>query len=89
MWCGLMSDGTTCFFRMVEFGCVGDPRNQQGIVQAGGGSILVWCVFTCRELVPLLRLNTSLSGDFCVALLGKNLQPFTYFMNPHTDGILQ
>ena len=66
-----------------------DPSCQQGTVQAGGGSILVWGVFTWHELGPLVHLNTSLTGDRYVTLLGDHLQPFMDFMYPHNDGIFQ
>jgi hypothetical protein len=54
-------------------------------VQAGGGSILLWGVFTC----PLVRLNTSPTGDHYEPLLGDRLQPIMYFMYSHNEGIFQ
>jgi hypothetical protein len=66
-----------------------DPSCKQSNVETGGGSILVWVVFTWNGLVPLLRLNTSLTGDRYIALLSDHLQPFINFMYPHNDGIFQ
>ncbi|GBN49151.1 hypothetical protein AVEN_48611-1 [Araneus ventricosus] len=34
-----------------------DPSCQQGAAQVGGGSIMVWAVFTWHRLGPLAKLN--------------------------------
>ena len=85
-----MSHGTNCF-RADGRVCVWrrpheamDPSCQQGTVQAGGGSILVWSVFSWYGLGPLVRLNTP----FTVPLLGDQLQPFMDFMYHNNDGML-
>lgn len=64
-----------------------DPSCQQGTVQAGGGSIMVWGVFTWTGLGPLVKLNGSLTGNAYVELLGDHLHPFMDFMYPNTDGV--
>ena len=64
-----------------------DPSCQQGTVQAGGGSIMLWAVFTWNGLGPLVKLNQSLTGKDYVQLLGDHLQPFMDFMYPNNDGI--
>lgn len=64
-----------------------DPNCQQGTVQAGGGSIMVWAVFTWHGLGPLVQLNRSLTGNGYVQLLTDHLQPFMDFMYPNNDGI--
>ncbi|GFX95242.1 transposable element Tcb2 transposase [Trichonephila clavipes] len=40
-----------------------DPTCQQRTVQAGGGSMMVWSVFSWRDMGPLIRLDTTLTGD--------------------------
>jgi hypothetical protein len=47
---------------------------------------LVWGVFTWRGLGPLVHLNTSLTSDHYVSLLGDHLQPFMDFMYPQMMG---
>jgi hypothetical protein len=66
-----------------------DTSCQQGTMQSGGGSILVWGVFIWHGLIPLVRLNTSLTGNPYVALLGDHLQPLMDFMYAHNDGIFK
>ncbi|GFU64376.1 uncharacterized protein TNCV_3947431 [Trichonephila clavipes] len=39
-----------------------DPTCQQGTVQAGGGSGMVWVVCSWRDLGPLIHLDTTLTG---------------------------
>jgi hypothetical protein len=63
-----------------------DPTCQQDTVQAGGGSILVWGVFTWLQLGPLVHLNASLTGDRYVTLLDDHLQLFMNVMTPTTMG---
>ncbi|GIY17379.1 transposable element Tc1 transposase [Caerostris darwini] len=53
-----------------------DPNCQQGTVQAGGGSVMVWAVFSWHGLGPLVRLDRTLTGNAYVQLLGDHLQPF-------------
>ena len=64
-----------------------DPNCQQGTVQAGGGSVMVWAVFSWHGLGPLVRLDRTLTGNAYVQLLGDHLQPFMDFMYPNNDGI--
>ena len=63
-----------------------DPSCQQGTVQAGGGSILVWDLFLCHGWSPLVCLNIPLTSSHLLSLLGDHLQ---LFMCPHNDGIFQ
>ena len=64
-----------------------DPSCQQGTVQAGGGSVMVWGVFTWNGLGPLVQLNRSLTANGYVQLLGDHLQPFMDVMFPTNDGL--
>lgn len=47
-----------------------DPICQQGTVHVGGGSIMIWCVFTWHRLCPLVNLNYWLTGYGYSQLLG-------------------
>lgn len=59
---------------------------EQGTVQAGGGSVMVWGVFTCHGLGLLIHSTTSLTSGHYVELLGDHLQPFMDFMYPSMMG---
>ncbi|GFX51787.1 transposable element Tcb2 transposase [Trichonephila clavipes] len=77
-----------------------DPTCQQGTVQAGGGSVMVWGVCNWRDMRPLIRLDATLPGNRYVSILSDHLQPlisivyydgFGEFQQdnapPHTSGI--
>lgn len=66
-----------------------DPSCQQGTVQAGGGSIMVWAVFNWHGLGSLIKLNQSLNGRGYVQLFGDYLQQFMDFMYSNNNGIFQ
>ncbi|GFX46266.1 transposable element Tcb2 transposase [Trichonephila clavipes] len=53
-----------------------DPTCQQGTAQAGGGSMMVRGVCTCRDMGPLIRLETTLTSDLYVSILSDQLHPF-------------
>ncbi|GBM68713.1 hypothetical protein AVEN_202738-1, partial [Araneus ventricosus] len=40
-----------------------DPTCQQGTVQPGGVSVMVWGVCIWLDMGPLIRLETTLEGD--------------------------
>ncbi|GFW77837.1 early endosome antigen 1 [Trichonephila clavipes] len=40
-----------------------DPTYQQGTVQAGGGSVMVWDTCSWHHMGPLILLDTTLTGD--------------------------
>ncbi|GBL84774.1 Transposable element Tcb2 transposase [Araneus ventricosus] len=40
-----------------------DPTCQQGTVQSGGVSVMVWCVCSWLDMGPLIRLETTPTGD--------------------------
>ncbi|GFV23496.1 transposable element Tcb2 transposase [Trichonephila clavipes] len=42
-----------------------DPTCQQGIAQAGGGSVMVWGVCSWRNMGPLIRIDTTLIAGQC------------------------
>ena len=47
-----------------------------------------WCG-VCFHGMGWIHLNTSLTSDHYVSLLGDHLQPFKDFMCPQNDGIFQ
>jgi transposase len=62
-----------------------DPACQQGIVQAGGASVMVWGVCSWHALGPLVRLETTLTGARYVSILSDHLHPFMSCV--HSDGL--
>ncbi|GBM16068.1 hypothetical protein AVEN_163113-1 [Araneus ventricosus] len=38
------------------------PVCQQGTIQSGGASVMVWEVYSWRDMGPLIRLETTLTG---------------------------
>ncbi|GFW69014.1 transposable element Tcb2 transposase [Trichonephila clavipes] len=62
-----------------------DSTCQQGIVQAFGGSVMVWGMYSWRDMGPLIRLDTTLTGDRYVSFLSDHLHPFMSIV--HSDGL--
>ncbi|GFV49392.1 transposable element Tcb2 transposase [Trichonephila clavipes] len=58
---------------------------QQRTAQSGGGSVMVWGVCSWRNMVPLTRLDTTLTGNRYVSILYDILHPFMSIV--HSDGI--
>ncbi|GFU90770.1 DDE_3 domain-containing protein [Trichonephila clavipes] len=62
-----------------------DPTCQQGTVQAGGGSVMVWGECSWRDMEPLIRLNTTLTSDRYVSILSDYLHLLLSIV--HSDGL--
>ncbi|GFW01882.1 transposable element Tcb2 transposase [Trichonephila clavipes] len=65
-----------------------DPTCLQGIVQAGGGSVMVWGVCSWRY-IPLMHLDVTLTGDRYVSILSDHLHPLMSTVHAHGLGELQ
>ncbi|GBN46095.1 hypothetical protein AVEN_47237-1 [Araneus ventricosus] len=61
-----------------------DPTCQQGTVQSGGASVMVWGLCSWGEMGPLIRLETALTGDRYVTNLYDHLHTFMSIV--HSDG---
>ncbi|KAJ8872930.1 hypothetical protein PR048_026546 [Dryococelus australis] len=59
------------------------------MVQAGGGSVIVWGVFTWFALGPLVHVQVKLYGNRYKTLLGDHLQPFMDFSFLDNSGMFQ
>ncbi|MBJ5491542.1 transposase [Salmonella enterica subsp. enterica serovar Derby] len=66
-----------------------DPSCQQGTLQAGGGGILVWGLFTWTEMGPLVRVTSSLTGQRYREILDDHVLPFVRLQHPTGDLSLQ
>ncbi|GFW09652.1 transposable element Tcb2 transposase [Trichonephila clavipes] len=62
-----------------------NPTCQQGTVQAGGVSVMVWGVCSWRSMGPLIRLDTSMTCHRYVSILSDHLLPFIFIV--HSDGL--
>ncbi|GFW98778.1 transposable element Tcb1 transposase [Trichonephila clavipes] len=59
---------------------------QQGTVQAGGSSLLIWCVHSWRDMEsPPIRLDTTLTSNRYVSILSDHLHPFMSIV--HSNGL--
>ncbi|GFW78646.1 transposable element Tcb2 transposase [Trichonephila clavipes] len=62
-----------------------DLTYQQGTVQDGGGSVMVWGECSWSDMRPFIRLDTTLTGDRYVSILFDHLYPFLSIV--HSDGL--
>ncbi|GBN23245.1 hypothetical protein AVEN_1016-1 [Araneus ventricosus] len=59
----------------------------QGTVQSGRASVTVWDVCSWRDMGPLIRLETILTGDMYLSFLSDHLYSFMSIV--HSDGLGQ
>ncbi|GBN39395.1 hypothetical protein AVEN_154332-1 [Araneus ventricosus] len=64
-----------------------DPVCQQGTIQSGGASVIVWDLCSWRDMRPLIRLETTLTGDRYLSVLYDHLHSFMPIVYP--DGLRQ
>ncbi|GBM93664.1 hypothetical protein AVEN_132447-1 [Araneus ventricosus] len=62
-------------------------REYRGTVQSGGASVMVWDVCSWRDMGPLIRLETTLTGDRYLSTLSDHLHSFMAIVN--SDGLGQ
>ncbi|GBM91650.1 hypothetical protein AVEN_107756-1 [Araneus ventricosus] len=53
-----------------------DSVCQQGTIQSGGDSVMVWDVCSWRDMGPLICLETTLPGDRYLSILSDHLHSF-------------
>ncbi|GBO46250.1 hypothetical protein AVEN_158495-1 [Araneus ventricosus] len=63
------------------------PVCQQGNVQSGGASVMVWNVCSWRDMGPLIRLETTLTGGMYLSILSYHLYSFVSIV--HSDRLGQ
>ncbi|GBN09242.1 hypothetical protein AVEN_48120-1 [Araneus ventricosus] len=66
-----------------------DPVCQQGTVQSGGASVMGWDVCSWREMGPLIRLETTLTGDRYLSILFDHLHSFMSIVHSSRLGQFQ
>ncbi|GFX34850.1 transposable element Tcb2 transposase [Trichonephila clavipes] len=62
-----------------------DPTCQQGNVQVGGDSFMVWGMCSWRDMGPLIRLDMTLTSDSYASILSDHLPSFIPIL--HSDGL--
>ncbi|GBM83625.1 hypothetical protein AVEN_83791-1 [Araneus ventricosus] len=62
-----------------------DPVCQQGTIQSGGASVMVWDVCSWRDMGLLIRLETTLTSDRYLSILSDHLHSFMSIV--HSDGL--
>ncbi|GBN04538.1 hypothetical protein AVEN_205686-1 [Araneus ventricosus] len=63
------------------------PCFKQGTIQSGEASVMVWDVCSWCDMGPLIRLETTLTGDRYLSILSDHLHSFMSIV--HSDGLGQ
>ncbi|GBM43164.1 hypothetical protein AVEN_128489-1 [Araneus ventricosus] len=58
-----------------------------GTIKSDGASVMVWDVCSWRDMGPLIRLETTLTGDRYLSILSDHLHSFMSIV--HSDGLGQ
>lgn len=66
-----------------------DPSCQMTTLQAGGGGIMVWGMFSWSTLGPLISVETSLNSTEYLRIVADHVHPFMAVMFPDGDGYFQ
>jgi len=66
-----------------------DPSCLVTTVQAGGGGVMLWGMFSWHTLGPLVPIGHSLNATAYLSIVSKNLHPFMATMYPFSDGSFQ
>ncbi|GBM25320.1 hypothetical protein AVEN_232459-1 [Araneus ventricosus] len=65
------------------------PVYQQGTVQSGAVSVMLWDVCSWRDMGPLIRLETTLTGDRYLSILPDHLHSFMPIVHSNRLGQFQ
>jgi len=63
-----------------------DPLCLVTTVQAGGGGLLVWGMFSWHILVPLVPTGHRLNAMAYLSIVSNHVYPFMATMYPSSDG---
>ncbi len=89
---GLMSLDFFCDIQMVgsEFGVKNmDPFCLVSTVQAGGGGLMVWGIFSWHTLGPLVPIEHCLKCTAYLSIVADHVHPFMTTVYPSSDGYFQ
>uniref|UniRef100_A0A8C2EN69 Tc1-like transposase DDE domain-containing protein n=1 Tax=Cyprinus carpio TaxID=7962 RepID=A0A8C2EN69_CYPCA len=70
-------------------GRVMDPSCLVTTVQAGGGGVMVWGMFSWHTLGPLVPIGHRLNATAYLSIVSDHVHPFMTTMYPSSDGYFQ
>ena len=92
---GLTSLDFSCNIQMVgsEFGVNNmqsmDPSCLVSTVQAGGGGVMVWGIYSRHTLSPLLPIEHRLNAASYLSIVTDHVHPYMTTVYPSSDGYFQ
>ncbi len=66
-----------------------DPSCLVSTVQAGGGDVMVWGIFSWHTLGPLVPIEHRLNATAYLSIVADNVHPFMTTVYPSSDGYFQ
>ncbi len=66
-----------------------DPSCLISMVQAGGGGVMVWGIFSWHTLVPLVPIEHRLNATAYLSIVADHVHPFMNTVYPSSDGYFQ
>uniref|UniRef100_A0A9J7X0G0 Tc1-like transposase DDE domain-containing protein n=1 Tax=Cyprinus carpio carpio TaxID=630221 RepID=A0A9J7X0G0_CYPCA len=66
-----------------------DPSCLVTTVQAGGGGVMVWAMFSWHTLGPLVPIGHHLNATAYLSIVSDHVHPFMTTMYPSSDGYFQ
>ncbi len=66
-----------------------DPSCLVSTVQAGGGGVMVWEIFSWHTLGPLVPIEHRLNATSYLSIVADHVHPFMTTVNPSSDGYFQ
>ncbi len=90
-----MSLDFCCDIQMVgsEFGVkkheIMDPSCLFSTVQAGGGGVMVWGIYSWHTLDPLIPIELRLNTTVYLSIVADHIHPFMTTVNPSSDDYFQ
>ncbi len=65
-----------------------DPSCLVTTVQVGGGGIIVWGIFSCHTMGPVVPIEHRLNATAYLNIVADHVQPFMTTVYPSLDGYL-
>ncbi len=66
-----------------------DPSCLVSTVQAGGGGVMVWGIFSWHTLGPLVPIEHRLNATAYLSIVADHVHPFMTTVYPSSDGYFQ
>ncbi len=66
-----------------------DPSCLVSTVQAGGGGVMVWGIFSGHTLGPLVPIKHRLNATVYLSIVADHVHPFMTTVHPSSDGYFQ